>query len=403
MLSAPPYHQQVKDHFKQQQKTWEYFARPTNKSEQLAQFKKELLKNTYKFDRATDAFIYDKINFVKEKLDLQNLPVTVYQEQYTDERNASIVYLDGEAHIVFSGPIIRLLNEEELLAVLAHELTHIKLYSMLEGELEIADRIITAIANNYHSEPSYFETARLFRLYTEIFCDRGAYTVLGNIAPVISSLVKISTGLEQVNPDSYLKQADEIFAAEDNLQTAGVSHPENFIRAKSIQLWDQQKQEAEPAIRTMIEGITDLDKLDIFQQQQLAQTTREVLQLYLKPKWFQSTLVLSLAKQFFNDFMLAENALLNDQMIEKIGKRHKSIKDYLSYILFDFTQLDRTLEQVPAGWAFQLAEDLGLKESYDSIVKKEMKLSDKKLQQHKEKSLAAYYDVKENESEQIYE
>ena len=403
MLSAPPYHQQVKDHFKQQQKTWEYFARPTNKSEQLAQFKKELLKNTYKFDRATDAFIYDKINFVKEKLDLQNLPVTVYQEQYTDERNASIVYLDGEAHIVFSGPIIRLLNEEELLAVLAHELTHIKLYSMLEGELEIADRIITAIANNYHSEPSYFETARLFRLYTEIFCDRGAYTVLGNIAPVISSLVKISTGLEQVNPDSYLKQADEIFAAEDNLQTAGISHPENFIRAKSIQLWDQQKQEAEPAIRTMIEGITDLDKLDIFQQQQLAQTTREVLQLYLKPKWFQSTLVLSQAKQFFNDFMLAENALLNDQMIEKIGKRHKSIKDYLSYILFDFTQLDRTLEQVPAGWAFQLAEDLGLKESYDSIVKKEMKLSDKKLQQHKEKSLAAYYDVKENESEQIYE
>jgi predicted GNAT superfamily acetyltransferase len=46
---------------------------------------------------------------------------------------------------------------------------------MYDGDFEIADRIITAIANNYASEPSYYETARLYRLYTEIFYDRGAY------------------------------------------------------------------------------------------------------------------------------------------------------------------------------------------------------------------------------------
>jgi len=44
-----------------------------------------------------------------------------------------------------------------------------------------------------------------------------------------------------------------------------------------------------------------------------------------------------------------------------------------------------------------------LKNSYDTIIKKELKLSDKKLQQHKQKMLNAYYEVKENESEQIYE
>ena len=118
--------------------------------------------------------IYDKVNIAKEKLALQDLPVTVYQAQYTDELNASIVYLDKEAHIVFSGPVTKLFDEEELLAVLSHELTHVKLYSMLDGELEVADRIITAIANHNNSEASYYETARLFRLYTEIFCDRGA-------------------------------------------------------------------------------------------------------------------------------------------------------------------------------------------------------------------------------------
>jgi hypothetical protein len=403
MNTSMHYHRKVKDYFKDQSKTWEYFAKASQKVEYLAQYKTELLKNTYKFDPATENFIYDKINIVKEKLGLQNLAVTVYQAQYTDELNASIVYINNEAHIVFSGPVTKLLDEEELLAVLAHELTHIKLYSMLEGELEVADRIITAIANNYNSEVSYYETARLFRLYTEIFCDRGACTVLEKTAPVITSLVKVSTGLEKVNAENYLKQADEIFAAESDIKTAGISHPENFIRAKAIHLWYEKKEAAEEEIIKMIEGLSDIDKLDIFRQKELAQLTREFLQLFLKPKWFQSTMVISQAKQYFIDFAWNEQAVLTEKIIDTIQKAHPSVKDYLAYILLDFALLDSTLEEVPSGWAFQFAEDVQLKETYDTIIKKEMKLSDKKLQQHREKVLNAYYEVKENEGEQIYE
>jgi hypothetical protein len=402
MLLALSYHQKVKDHFKQQAKTWHYFSITKNKEEQLLQFKTELLKNTYKFDATTENFIYDKVAFAKEKLQLQNLAVTVYQAQYTDELNASIVYLNNEAHIVFSGPITKLLDEDELLAVLAHELTHIKLYSMLDGDLEIADRIITAIANNYNSEAAYFETARLFRLYTEIFCDRGAYNVLEKTAPVITSLVKASTGLDKVNAENYVKQADEIFSAENNLKTLGVSHPENFIRAKAIQLWHQKKEEAEEEIIKMIEGSSDLDQLDIFRQKELTHFTKQFLQLFLKPKWFQSTMVLSQAKQYFADFTLDEKALLTEKFTETISTAHVSIKNYLSYVLLDFALLDSTLEQIPSGWAFQFAEDMQLKDCYDAITKKELKLSDKKLQQHKQKMLAAYYEVKESEGEQIY-
>lgn len=403
MLTALSYHQKVKDHFKQQPKTWDYFATAKNKEDQLLQFKTELLKNTYKFDPVTEHFIYDKLKIAKEKLDLQNLPVTVYQAQYTDELNASIVYLNNEAHIVFSGAITRLLDEEELLAVLAHELTHIKLYSMLDGNLEVADRIITAIANNYNSEASYFETARLFRLYTEIFCDRGAYTVLEKTGPVITSLVKVSTGLDKVNAESYVKQADEIFSANATTKTSGISHPENFIRAKAIQLWHDKKELAEDEIIKMIEGISDLDQLDIFRQKELAELTRSFLQLFLKPKWFQSTTVISLAKQYFPDFSWDEKAVLNEKLIDTIGTAHQSVKEYLGYILLDFALVDASLEEIPSGWAFQFAEDMQLKESYESIIKKELKLSDKKLQQHKQKMLNAYYEVKENESEQIYE
>lgn len=378
MLTALSYHLKVRDYFKQQSKTWTFFREAKNKEEQLKEFKTQLLKSSYKYNAETDSLIYDKVNFAKQQLGLDHLPVTVYQAEFSDERNASIIYVDNEAHIVFSGAITKLLNDEELLAIIAHELTHVKLFQLFDGELEIANRIINAIANNYNSDPAYFETARLFKLYTEIFCDRGSYTVVQNRAPIITALVKIATGVESVNADSFLKQADEIFQLNDLTKADTFSHPENFIRAKALQLWHEQKEGAEVAISRIIEGQTDLDKLDIFKQVELANFTRKFLQLFLKPKWFQSSTIIALARQYFADFSLDENAVLNESILAITDTKNISIKEYLSYVLFDFSSADGSLEEIPRGWAFQFSEDLQLRDEFESIVKKELKMSDKK-------------------------
>lgn len=401
MLQALPYHLKVRDHFARQTQTWNFFAAGKTKEEQLAQYKTELLKNTYKFDIKADAGLYEKVNNAKNKLGLGQLAVTVYQAQYTDEMNASIVFLNNEAHIVFSGRITQLLDDNELLAILAHELTHIKLYSMLQGELETAERIIMAIAGNYHSDAAYFETARLYRLYTEIFCDRGAYTVVEDTAPVITSLVKIATGLDKVSAESYSQQAQEIFATGSAVKAATVSHPENFIRARAIQLWHEKKEAAEPEIISMIEGIIDLDQLDVFKQKELSQLTQKFMQLLLKPNWFRSSLVISLAQQYFADFSFDDSVAIDETFVESISQTHSTIKDYLGYVMLDFALVDGALEQIPFGWAFQFAESLQMKEVFDAIVKKELQLSDKKLQQHKQNTMSAWYKIKETQFENL--
>ena len=64
---------------------------------------------------------------------------------------------------------------------------------------------------------------------------------------------------------------------------------------------------------------------------------------------------------------------------------------------------DSMLEDIPSGWAFQFAEEIGIRPVFDAIVKKELQLSDKNLSQQRQKSLLAYHEVKENDSEQIYQ
>src|SRR5206468_5999568 len=134
-------------------------------------------------------------------------------------------YIPGEGHIVFCGPALSLLNSDELKSVIGHELAHYFLWGRDDGEFLIADRLLHGVANDPRAARSHEQTARWFRLYTEIFADRGSLHVTNDINPVVASLVKLETGLSQVSASSYLKQADEIFSSR-SVSTEGVWHPE---------------------------------------------------------------------------------------------------------------------------------------------------------------------------------
>lgn len=388
MIPFLSYHQRTVEYLKQRPTLWQYFSDNSFKKEQLHLFKTDLLKNTYKFDAEAEPALYSKVQLSKEKLGL-DIPVILYQAQYSEENNASVIYLQNEAHIVFSGKLLQLLNDEEQLALIAHELSHVRLYTEINGDIEVADRIIDAIASSQECTPPQYETSRLFKLYTEIYCDRGAYLVTNNYAPIITSLVKLATGLNTVNADSYIKQAEEIFILDNNVKTTGVSHPENFIRARSISLWHVKGAECEKEIVRMIEGTPSLEEIDLFSQLQLTDITKQVIRLILNPAWMKTAQIEILGKQYFSDIEFGIN-VDREKLANQISPLHFSLKDYIGYVLYDFSVADKQLEDIPLGYLFSLADELKIEKSFATAIKKERKLTDKKISSLKKQSLEEF-------------
>ena len=328
---ALPYHLKVRDHFKQHTSTWEFFAAPRIREEQLAVLKTKLLKDCSPFQRETDARLYAQIDLAVERLGLRDLSISAYQAHSVDdpEVTAAIAYLHPEVCLVLTGPIREQLSEPELLSIIAHKLAHVRLYTLLDGDLEVADRIITAVGDHAGTTSlsagaaAHRETARLFKEYTAIFCDRGALAVVGNSNAVITK---------------------------------------NFTRARALQLWQDQGTQADPAIQKLIEGPISLDHLDLFSQASLHSLTRDVLLELLRPEWTRTPMVMSLALAYFPD--LSWTGVPETAVAGKLGtilaEADKSVHDYFSYFLLDLTLADPQLGNQLTGRTIAFAGEAGL-------------------------------------------
>lgn len=383
ILEPLSYHLELRDYLKSEERDlWNWFASAQAKANYTENLRLELLKATYRLDSSGHPELYQTLNDVKASLQL-DIPVTLYQAQNSPQLNATLYYIPGQAHIVFSGPVLTLLNAEEQKSVIGHELSHYHLWERDGGEFHIADRLVHAIANDPRASSSHEQTARRYRLYTEIFADRGSLQVTGNTNPVIAGLVKLETGLSQVSSDSYLKQAEEIFA-NGNIATEGVSHPEAFIRARSLSLWQAQRENAAPDIGKMIEGTTTLDDLDLIGQKRLTSATKGLLEYLLRPKWFQTPATLGHARLFFDDFRPANGAspFLNAELKFSDSK----LREYLCYVLLDFTKVDPELEDMPLAAALTLSSQLELDTQFEKLAARELKMKVRDVRRIKEQA-----------------
>jgi predicted SprT family Zn-dependent metalloprotease len=382
-LEPLPYHLELRDYLKSEERElWKWFASAQAKTDYAEQLRLELLKSTYRLDPAAHAELYHCVEEAKVRLGLGH-PVTLYQAQNSQQLNAALYYLPGQGHIVFSGPVLSLLNPEELKSVLGHELAHYHLWERDAGEFHICDRLLQAVASDPRASASHEQTARRYQLYTEIFADRGSLCVTRDAKAVVAGLVKLQTGLSEVSAASYLNQAEEIFA-KGNFATAEVSHPEAFIRARALALWQEQAGNVTAQITAMIEGATTLDDLDLIGQKRLTSATRRLLECLLRPKWFQTPATLGHARMFFGDFQPAQP----DEAT--LGRELKSsdprVCEYLCYVLLDFATVDPDLDEMALAAALELTRRLEWDGPFEKLAARELKRKVRDLRKIKEEA-----------------
>lgn len=386
-----PYHSAIRDYLKNEEsQVWDWYASNRVRAEQADAIRFDLLKSTYRIDQEAQPAIYELAAQISKQLGL-DVPITLYQAQNPQGLNASTAYIPDEAHVIFHGPITSKLSEVELRALLAHELGHMLLYSQWNGELLIADQVLSAMTHDRDADTSHFASARLFGLYTEVFCDRIALDVVGSPLDVISMLVKIATDLDEVNPTSYLKQAEEILG-KGPIKTEGISHPEAYIRAHVLQLWHDQGPDAESRIAELIEGHPALDELDLTAQVRVMGITRRLIDAMLAPKWLRTDVVLAHARLYFDDYEPSPSGTSLETLRADVQQSDNALRDYYNYVLLDFASADRELEEAPLAQAIGLADAIDLEKRFLEIAAKELRLRKKQMEKvsaDREKILAA--------------
>jgi hypothetical protein len=208
--------------------------------------------------------------------------------------------------------------------------------------------------------------------------------VTGDVNPVVAGLVKIQTGLAQVSAAGYLKQADEIFA-KGNVSTEGLSHPEAFIRARALTLWQEKRENATAQIVEMIEGAAALDELDLPGQAVMAGKTRRLLEWFLQPKWIQTPAVLGHARLFFDDFKPSATRQPAGLLHELKADDQKTV-EFFCYLLLDFVTADPELDEMPLAAALQVCELLGLENQFEKLAARELKMKARDMKRLKEQA-----------------
>lgn len=384
-LSPLPYLQAVVQWLRTAEpEVWHWASSAQARDEHAEAIRSDLLKGSYRLDADAHPALHAHCAAAAQRLGLA-VPVTLYQgPDAGGTMNAGLYFLPAEAHIVFTGPLLERLKGPELEAVLGHELSHHLLWSRDGGDFHTADRILSGTAADPRAAASHLQTARLYRLYTEVFADRGGAVASGTLDAAVVALVKTQTGLAEVSATSYLRQADEICAA-DAAPSRSHSHPEVFVRARALRLWCEGDAQADAWLAAALEGGLSIDTLDLPGQQRLSTLTRRLIGEFLRPAWLRSDGLLAHARRFFPDFQPANAA---DASLAEEIQALPGIHAYVAALLLDFSVCDRELDDVPMAAALALSTRLGAEAAFEKLALKSLRLTKRQFNKQRQEAAA---------------
>jgi Zn-dependent protease with chaperone function len=201
--------------------------------------------------------VHDLFREACDVLDIKELPEIYISTAYIP--NAFSFGMEKYTVTLLSG-VLDLLTEEELMFVIAHELTHIKCnHMMYKTLLYLLSYVGTEIFGLFFKVAAitFFPIEMALRSWerkAEFSCDRGGLLVVQNAEVAKTTMAKLSGFSKslktQVNIEEILKQADELKNMDEHLfvrvmkmyHTAFRSHPFPIIRIKELHNWSHSNQ-----------------------------------------------------------------------------------------------------------------------------------------------------------------
>ena len=343
----------------------------------------DLTRNAYRLDPEGHPRVRDAAGRAAKALGVER-PVTAFQLEGGGPANAALVTLPSAVTVVFGGPLLDLVDDDELAAVFGHELAHHVLWSLAGAQYLVADRLLDTLAADASSPPAYAETARRYALATELYADRGALIACGDLHTAVSALVKVATGLREVDAAAYLRQAE---GADPASGSRGTGHPETVLRAWALARWQQSAAAGDLAASTLLSPSLDLDSLDLLDRAALAGVTRALLEDVLADSWWRTEAVVAQARQYFPEldpFPAGSGGGAppawgtpgpgSARVVPAAATANT--RRYLGYVLLDLVAADPDLDDEEAvRRALTFAHRVGLGAELDAVARAELSLS----------------------------
>ncbi len=353
---------------------WKLFAQPQTLGNMADATRLELLKHTVRLSRDSQPELYAAADHAAACLGISK-PLHLYQGAEGGGCNAALFFVPEELHVVLWGPIQERLQPEEQRALMGHELAHHLLWTLDNGAYWIADRLLDANCREADADPAQELAAHRFQFYTELYADRGAVLASDSVDTAIRLLLKTKTGLSDPDVSAYRDQVEDVFA-KGVVAKDGGTHPEEFVRVKSMDLWKAGQAEE---IASILEGPLSTQHLDVMQQQELDHLTRSFLKLPMQYAWMQGEAMLGQARLIDPNLKLELSDSAAEGLREEIRERVPELEDYWCYLLLDLALAERDLEEAGLLAALLEAEALGIRERLEELARNVTKITLKKL------------------------
>lgn len=369
-LEPLAYHRLIVGHLRDHEpEIWTWANSHQAHEAQMQDIRAQLLRETYRIDAGAHAEVHEDCAAVLGKLGI-DAPVTLYQAS-DGAMNASLYFVPGEVHLVFHGPVLERLSRDERIALLGHELAHYRLWSIEEGAYFAATTILDHALAYPGASPSHVETARVFRLHTELYADRGGAVAAGAASPAIATLVKTMTGLTTVDPVAYLRQAEE--ADREAGASSAETHPEIFLRAQALDRWWRGDVEADAWIEKRIRGPLSISALDLPRQEEATAITRAFLTRLAADPAADPEATANLIHRYFPDWRSGEapveDAALTPDRIDG------SFRDYLVSLSLDVAMAEPDARDALLTAGARLASIYDGSDAFRAALKRDLKLT----------------------------